>query len=453
MKILIAGDGKVGATLTRQLSAEGYDITLIDSDQEVLERSMEQYDVMTVYGNCASMDVLKTADVGEAQLLIAVTSADEVNLLSCLTAHALNPRIHTIARIRNPEYTGQAYSMREAFALSLSINPDRQAAVEIERLIKYPGFLKRSSFAKGRVEIVELRVTEKSALCGLALSSFYKVLSCKVLVCAVLRDGRAIAPDGNFVLQPADKIFVTASADSLTTLLKNLNIITHKAKRVMLAGGGRVSYYLAQDLSRAGYSVQLIEQSEERCRQLASLLPDTCIVHGDASDQTLLDSEGLSDCDVFVSLTGLDELNMILSLCAQSSGVPHVITKIGRFTTSKILDSLPLGSVVSPRELSCSTIVRYVRAMQNKEGAALTIHSIAEGQAEAIEFLVDRNTRHCGEPLKVLNVRKNVLVCCIIRGIQTIIPDGDSFLKERDTVIIVATNEIVIRQLNDIFEE
>ncbi len=453
VKILIAGAGKVGANLTKQLSMEGYDITLIDSDQDVQDRIVEQYDVMTVLGNCASMETLQDADVKDANLLIAVTNADEINLLSCMTAHAMNPRIHTIARIRNPEYAGQAYAMREAFALSLAINPEKQAAMEIERLIKYPGFLKRSPFAKGRVEIVELRIDEKSALNGLVLSDLSKVLNCQVLVCAVLRDGKAIAPGGSFVLKSGDKIFVTASASSLTIMLKNLCIITHKAKKIILAGGGRVSYYLAQDLAKSGCSVQLIEQNEERCMQLASLLPNTCIVHGDASDQTLLDSEGLRDCDAFVSLTGLDELNIILSLYAQSCDVPQVITKVGRATSSRIIDSMQLGSIVSPKELCCNTIIRYVRAMQNQEGAALTIYSIADGQAEAIEFMVDRSTRHCGEPLRALHLKKNVLVCSIIRGLQTIIPNGDSYLHEHDTVIIVAGGGIVIRQLNDIFEE
>lgn len=238
MKIIIAGDGKVGAILTRQLSAEGYDLTLIDANLKVLESTEERYDIMAVQGNCASMEVLEQAGIREADLLIAVTNADEVNLLCCMTAHGMNPDIHTIARIRNPEYTEQIYKMQNLFALSMMINPERQAALEIERLLKYPGFLKRDTFAKGRVEIVELRVEAGHKLCNIALNDLYNIVKCKILVCTVIRNGKAVAPGGNFVLMEGDRIFVTAPANVLTMLLKNLGIITHKVKRVILCGGG-----------------------------------------------------------------------------------------------------------------------------------------------------------------------------------------------------------------------
>lgn len=452
MNILIAGCGKVGSTLARQLSAEGHDLTLIDSDRAVLEACMEQYDVMTVQGNCAAMDVLKQAEVGSADLLIAAAGEDEVNLLCCMTAHGLNPRLHTIARIRNPEYAEQAYSMREVFGLSLSINPERQAAVEIERLLKYPGFLKRDTFAKGRVEIVELRVAADSKLCNVPLSSMNSIVKCRVLVCAVLRDGTAIMPDGSFVLRAGDRIFVTAPANNLTTLLRSLGIITHKAKRVILAGGGRVSYYLAQQLQKSGIAVRLIEQNAERCVQLAAALPDTDIIHGDASSQSLLDSEGLADCDALVTLTGLDELNMIMSLYGNCCGVPQIITTLGRMENTNILDSLPLGSVICPKDLCCSTIVRYVRALQNQTGAAVTVHSIADGQAEAMEFLVDNTTRHLGEKLKNIRLRPGVLVVCITHGGRTEIPSGESSYRAGDSIVLVTKSNTVIHQLNDIFE-
>lgn len=451
MKIIIAGDGKVGATLTQQLSAEGYDLTLIDFKQDVLESSVDRYDIMAVRGNCASMEVLERAGVREADLLIAVTSADEVNLLCCMTATGINPKIHTIARIRNPEYTDQIYAMRDVFPLSMTINPEKQAAREIERLLKYPGFLKRDTFAKGRVEIVELRVTVDSKLCNVSLSDMYRIVKCRVLVCTVLRDEQAIAPDGNFILRENDLIFVTASAYNLTILLKNLGIITHKVKRVILAGGGRVSFYLAQRLIKAGVSVQMIEQNHDRCVELASRLPQACIVHGDASSQVLLDSEGISNCDALVTMTGLDEMNMIISLYGHACGVPQIITKLGRMENGKILNSLPLGSVVCPKILSCTTIVRYVRAMHNQKGAAVAVHFIADRQAEAIEFRADATTLHCGEQLKDIRLRRNVLIVCISRGGHTEIPDGNSSFQQGDTLIVVTGKDVVIRQLNDIF--
>lgn len=322
MKIIIAGDGKVGSTLTRELAAEGYDVTIIDANPKVLEATEERYDVLAIQGNCASMDVLDQAGVREADLLIVATSADEINLLCSLTAHCMNKDIHTIARIRNPEYTNQLVRMRDAFALSMTVNPELQAAVEIERLIKYPGFLKRDTFAKGRVEIVELRVPKESPLCDLCLNDLEQVVKCQVLVCTVLRRGEAVAPDGNFVLREGDRIFVTAPSENLTILLKNLGIITHKARRIMICGGGRISYYLAKRLEKSGIDVRIIEQNPDRCLELAAVLPDTCIIQGDASDERVLNNEGIEDCDVLVTLTGLDEINMIVSLYGNSCGVP-----------------------------------------------------------------------------------------------------------------------------------
>lgn len=452
MKIIIAGDGKVGSMLTRQLSAEGYDITLIDANPKVLETTEEMYDIMAVQGNCATMEVLEQAGVADAHLLIAATSADEINLLCCLTAHSMNKKLHTIARIRNPEYTDQIIKMREIFPLSMTINPEKQAALEIERLLKYPGFLKRDTFAKGRVEIVELRVDADSPLCNHTLADLDSVVRCKVLICAVLRDGSAVTPDGNYTLLAGDRIFVTAPTDTLEMLLKNLNIITHKVKHVLICGGGRLCYYLAKQLERSGISVRIIEQDYERCVQLANLLPGVTVIHGDASDERLLEAEGMDDCDALVTMTGLDELNMVISLQGTIRHVPQVITKLGRVDNSHILDRLPIGSTISPKQLCCNTIVRYVRALRNQTGAAHTVHTIADGHAEALEFRVDAGTKYIGEPLKKLHLKKNVLVVCITHGGDQEIPDGDSFYEEGDTVIIVTSGDVVIYQLNDIFE-
>jgi trk system potassium uptake protein TrkA len=368
-----------------------------------------------------------------------------------MTAYRLNPNLHTIARIRDPEYVEQAYALRDAFGLSMTFNPEKQAAAEIESLIKYPGFLQRDRFAKGRMEIVELRVESDSKLCNVTLSNLNSIVKCRVLVCAVLRNGEMVAPTGQFQLQAGDRIFVTAPTDVLSMLLKNLGILTHKAKRVMLVGGGRISVYLAQALEKSRIDVQLVEKDADRCRELAEALPNVNVIHGDASDQSLLDSEMLSSCDALVSLTGFDELNMIVSLYGNSSNVPQIITKMGRMENNRVLDSLPLGSVICPRKLCCTDIVRYVRAMQKQTGAALTVHSIADGQAEAIEFKVDEDTHHCGEPLKKIKLRSNILLVGINRGAYTEIPNGDSCFYEGDTVVIVSSNPSVILQLNDIF--
>lgn len=451
MNIIIAGDGKVGSMLTRQLSAEGHDITIIDSNARVLQSSVEHYDVICVQGNCASMDVLLQAGVRDAELLIAATSQDEVNLLCCTTAHALNRKLHTIARIRNPEYTEQIYRMRDIFGLSMVINPENQAATEIERLLKYPGFLRRDTFAKGRTEIVELRVDAGSKLCNVALAELRSIVKCQVLVCAVLRDGSAAAPKGDFVLREGDRIFVTALSQNLTTLLKNLGILTRRVRSVTLCGGGKISYYLAKRLEKSGISARIIEKDFARCQELCALLPGAEIIHGDISEQDLLESEHVSQADALVTLTGLDELNMIVSLYATSRNVPQVITKLGHTGNRSVIDSLSLGSVLCPRELVCSNIVRYVRAMENQTGAAISVHTIADGQAEAMEFLADETTRNCGRPLKEIRLKPNVLLVSISHGASTEIANGDSAFQQGDTVVVVTNGREVIRQLNDIF--
>ncbi len=451
MNIIIAGDGKVGSLLTRQLSSEGHDVTVIDCDAKVLESSVEHYDVISVHGNCASMAVLQQAGVKDTDLLIAATSEDEVNLLCCTTAHALNPKLHTIARIRNPEYTEQIYRMRDVFGLSMVINPENQAAAEIDRLLKYPGFLRRDTFAKGRTEIVELRVDSGSKLRNVKLMDLRSIVKCQVLVCAVLRDGSAVAPKGDFVLREGDRIFVTALSQNLTTLLKNLGILTRRVRNVTLCGGGRISYYLTTRLKKSGISCQIIDSDYARCQELCELLPETDIIHGDISEQDLLESEGLAQTNALVTLTGLDELNMIVSLYAASRGVPQVITKLGHTGNRSVIDSLSLGSVVCPRELVCNNIVRYVRAMENQTGAAISVHTIADGQAEAMEFLVEEHTRNCGRPLKEIKLKANVLLVSISHGAATEIPNGDSSFQQGDTVVVVTNGREAIRQLNDIF--
>lgn len=451
MNIIIAGSGKVGTSLAWQLSAEGHDLTLIDLNPATLEDLGSSLDVMCVQGNCAALPTLQQAGVMDADLLIAATNSDELNLLCCTTAHGINPKIHTIGRIRNPEYTQQIYTLKDVFALSLSVNPERQAANEIERLLRLPGFLRRDSFAKGRTNIVELRVSADSKLCNQPLMAMNGIVKCRVLVCAVIREGQAIIPSGNFVLQEGDRIFVTAPTANLSTLLRNLGLLARRARKVILCGGGRVSYYLAEQLCRAGVSVTLIERNAERCRQLAGLLPDISVIQGDATDQSLLESQGIADCDALVTLTGIDELNMIISLYGTGKNVPQVITKLGRAANRSIAENLALGSVVYPRELCSNQIVRYVRAMQNQSGAAVSVHFIADGQVEAIEFAVDDDTLHCGKTLKEIKLRPNVLLVSITRGAVTSIPNGDSVFRKGDSIVVVTSGRGKLRQINDIF--
>lgn len=451
MKILIAGGGKVGGVIARRLAGENNDITVIDRSDRVLGAFAEQIDVMTVQGNCTVKETLENAGAGDADLLIAVTGSDETNLLCCMTAHYINSKMHTIARIRNPEYTKQIYEMRDVFALSMIVNPEKQAADEIHRLLQFPGSLKLDTFAKGRVEIVELRVDEGSKLCNIPLTAIQHIAGCKVLVCAVLRDGVVIMPSGDFVIKDGDRIFVTASTQNLTLLLRNLGTITRKVKRVLICGGGRTSYYLAANLAANGVNTRIIEKDIGRCRELSELLPDVNIINADATNRDLLESEGLMTCDSLISVTGMDEVNIIISLYGNNVGVPQVITKLGHIDDSHILGELSLGSVISPKELCCSSIVRYVRAMGNQTGAATAVHFIADGKAEAIEFVVDEASNGAGIPLKQLKLKPNVLIACISKGAKTVIPDGNTSFDIGDTIVVVTNNNNRILCLNDIF--
>lgn len=452
MKIIIAGIGKVGAMLTKQLSAEGYDLTLIDSDPTMLQTLVERFDVMAIQGNCASMPILVQAGINDADLLIATTDADETNLLCCMTAQGIKKSLHTIARIRNPDYDEQIHGMLDIFSISMVINPEKQAAREIERLLRYPGFFKRDTFAKGRVEIAELHIDAKSKLCNRTLAEATHILKSDMLVCLVLRNGDAVTPDGSFILQEGDRIFVTAPTVALGQLLKNLDIITRKVRRTLICGGGRASLYLAQSLEKSDINVSLIEQNYDRCVELAELLSSTEIINDDASNHATLQKEDLDDSDALVCMTGMDELNMVIALYARKRGVPHVITKLSRVeTTNAMLDGLSLGSVVCPKELCCNSVVRYVRAMKNQTGAAVSVHSIANGKAEALEFWTDKHTPNCDIPLKKLKLRPNMIVSAITHNGKTIIPDGDASYSEGDTVVIVKTGDAIVHQLGDIF--
>ena len=450
MDIIIAGVGKTGLTLARQLIAEGHNLTLVDTNSRVLESALEQYDAMAVCGNCASKEILLQAGVEKADLLIAASDADEVNLLSCMTAHGISKKIHTIARIRRPEYAEQVMTMRDVFPLSLTVNPEKRAAMEIERLLKFPGFLRRDTFAKGRVEIVELRIDESSKLKDVSLIEMSSIVKCRVLVCAVLREGNAVAPSGNFVLRSGDRVFVTAPTGDLATLLKNLGIITRRVRNVLICGGGRVSFYLAKLLENDNIAVTLLDKNYDRCVELAQLLPDTAVSRGDCSSQQILESQGIREVDAVACLTGMDETNIITALYANKLGVPQVITKLSRGANG-IADSLTLGSVICPKELCSNDIVRYVRAMQNQTGAAISVHSIADGQVEAVEFLVDSSTKNRDLPLKKLKLRSNVLLASITHGAKTEIPNGDSVFTEGDTVVVVTSGRGVLKQINDIF--
>lgn len=450
MNIIIVGDGKVGATLTHLLSAEGHDVTVVDSNLRVLERAQEENDVMVIHGHGASKRVLEEAGADEADLLVAATSSDEVNLLACLMGRKLGCE-RTIARVRNLEYADDIGMLREELGLSFSVNPEDACAREIFSLLQFPSFLGREQFARGKVEIVRLKICENSPFVNLPLSDLYQTVKIKVLVCAVDRQGEIYIPDGGFVVQEGDEIYITAMGSTLARLIRNLNLPYHRVSHVTIVGGSKIAYYLAKRLVMSHVRVRIVEKDQERCEILSELLPEADILEGDGTDKEMLLSEGVMHSDALVTLTGMDEENIVLSLYAkQSLHIPVVITKCGRNQYREMFRQMGLDAVVSP-QVSCSEeVVRYVRAMQNSfDSDIVTMHSIADGQVEALEFIADNNTRLLNTPLSKLKLKKGILIVCINHHAKTIIPNGDSVVRHGDSVIVVTTGHC-ISDLNDI---
>lgn len=452
MKIIIAGDGKVGAALTKQLLRENHDVVVIDSNKAVLENSEFEDETLMVHGNAAAMDTLLRAEIKSARLLIAATNSDETNILCCLTGRKLNKNIHTIARIRNPEYNHQLSMLQEELGLSMIINPEQSAAREIFRLLQFPDFLRRETFAKGRIELVELKVLAGSKLKDIKLMDLYKIVRIKVLVCAVARGEEVIIPSGDFTLREGDHFYVTAAASDLYLLLRNLGITPKEIWNIMVVGGGRISDHLIRRLLKAGANVKMIEKNPARAREMAVEFPKAEVVIGDGSKQELLMDEGLSRADALVTLTGIDEENLIISMFANIKGVPKVVTKMNRVEYVNVLGDIGIGSVVSPKALACQEIVRYVRAMQNRKGSIITLHRVADDRVEALELRVDQDVKYLDTPLKDIPVKKGILFFSISHNGVTIIPDGNSRFVVGDTVSVVTNNSDLVQSMNDIFE-
>lgn len=449
MYIVVIGMGKVGTALTESLSGEGHDIVVIDNKPDVIENAVNKSDVMALLGNGATYRVQKEAGVEKAELLIAVTPSDELNILCCMIGRKIGAK-NTIARVRNPEYSSQLLFMRNELGLSMMINPEYEAASEISRILRFPSASRIDYFAKGRVDLVEFKLPQNSMLGGQPINMLYKKTKAKVLVCTVQRDKEVVIPDGNFILQDGDRVSVAASHVDLASFFKNVGVFKQKIKNVLLIGGGKISYYLARQLLEIGISVKIIEQDRQRCMDLSDLLPRATIVCGDGTDQSLLLEEGITQTDACVALTGIDEENIIVSVYAAIKGVIKVVTKITRTSLKDILDSVGLESIISPKELTASIILRYVRALQNSVGSNIqTLHKLGADNVEALEFRVTKNVRLTNIALKNLSLKKNLLIASIIKRDRIVIPSGDDTLEPGDSVIVVTSNN-TLRDLQDI---
>lgn len=442
MNVIIVGLGKIGTTILASLVGEGHDVVAVDSNPKVVSEITNAYDVMAVCGNGADCEPLEEAGVAKAELLIAVTDSDEMNMLSCFMAKKMGAR-HTIARIRNPEYNDRSLGfMKQQLELSMAINPELLAAEELFRLLKFPSALKVETFSRRSYEMVELRLKSDSVLDGMSLKDMRQNYKAKFLVCVVQRDDQVVIPDGNFVLKSGDKIGVTATPAEIQKLLKEMGILQKQARSVMILGGSRTTYYLAKMLSNSGNAVKIIERDRTLCRELCDALPKAVVIQGDGAQHDLLMEEGISDQDAFVALTGMDEENILISIFAAAQNIPKVISKVNRDEMAALAEKLGLDCIVSPRKMIADILIRYARALQNSLGSKVeTLYKLMDDKAEALEFVAGSDLPFLGVPLKELHFKSGILIAGIIRDRKPIIPVGDDYIQAEDRVVVIAANQ------------
>lgn len=451
MKIILCGLGKVGHAVIQPLVRDQHDIVVIDQKHALVEDVVNVFDVRGIMGNCASYDVLHGAFDTPADLLIACTSSDEVNIVTCLVAKKLGIA-HTIARIRNPEYEKQLRFMRAELGLSMVVNPEKAVARQIARVLRFPSAIKVEHFSKQRFEVIEYRIGANNPLDGISLADLYRGIRVKLLICAVTRGQDVVIPDGSFVLREGDIIYITATPRQLEQFFRKLGLFKARAKRVMIIGASRIAYYLAKDLCDMHMEVTIIDNDRSRCRSLSEQLPEALIIHGDASDSELLDEEGIEDMDSFVALTGMDETNIILSVYASQCGAGKVITKINNksFEDMAAANSM-VDTVVSAGSATSETILLYLRAMENSRGSSIkTLHRLVGGRVEALEFNVRPGMPFVDIPIRDLSIKSGTLIAGIVHpNGKTLVPSGDDVIHVGDDVIII-TSDTSLRDLRDI---
>ena len=437
MKIIIAGAGKVGHSVAALLAEEGHDITIIDQDPDTILALSNDLDVICVEGSATNPETLREAGAGSADLLLAATEKDEVNMICGISARKLGTP-HVIARVRDPEYLHQMDFLREALGLSVIVNPEYECAKEISRMLRFPGAARVDAFSKGSLEIVEHRIPVGGVLDGVALKELVRRFSAKILVGVVERGGEAVIPNGDFVLKAGDRLSITGSSRELRRFFMAIGQYKRPVRRVMLMGGGRIAVYLTRLLQESGIEVTVVEKDRERCDRLCDLVPSAHVVCGDATRSDVLQEDGLSTADAFVALTGDDGDNIITALYARSCAVDKIVVKVNREYFAEILENAGLDSIVSPKEIVSQQLARYVRAMSNSMGGSMeTLYRLADGKVEALEFKVDSDSACVNIPLKDLKLRPNILISAIIRDRESIIPDGNSRILPGDHAVIV----------------
>lgn len=440
LNIIIVGCGKVGMTLIEQLSKEGHDITIIDKNAAKVQEMSNLYDIMGLVGNGASYSVQMEAGIENADLIIAVTASDELNLLCCTVAKQVGD-CAAIARVRTPDYSKEAGYLREKLGLTMIINPELEASLETARILYLPTALEVNSFAHGQAEIVKFKIPEGNLLDGMTIATLGKSITNEILICAIEREGEVYIPGGNFQMAKNDIVSFVAPRRHIRSFLKKIGFKTKQVKDAMIVGGGKDSYYLAKQLIAMGIDVKIIEQNKERCEELSILLPEAIIINGDGTDEEVLREEGIEYAQAFIPLTGIDEENIMLTLHAKQVSNAKLITKINRSTFKNVISKLDLGSVIYPRYITSEAIIAYVRAKKNSTNSNIeTLYHMFDNRAEAIEFRVDEPSSVTGIPLKDLMLKNDLLVSFIYRNGKVQIPSGLDTIEVGDTVMIVTTH-------------
>ena len=452
MEIIIAGAGTVGGAIAEQLSGEGHNITIIDRNPDAISAISGSLDVICLEGNASVPSVLAEAGAAEADLLIAATESDEVNMVCGITGRKLGAR-HVIARVRDPQYRDNADFLGEALGLELLFNPELECALEISRVLRFPGATRVDAFSKGSLEIAEHRIKPGEKLDGLRIREIRRECNARILVSLVERDASALVPNGDFVIRAGDRLSLTGSAAEMKKFFTRAGAYEKPVKRVFLFGGNRIAVYLARILMLCGIAVYIIEKNAARCRELCNILPDAVILCDDAMHSTVLEEEGLCSSDAFVSLTEYDGDNIIAAAYAKTRGAAKAIARIDR---TGFIDALPefgIDGVFVPRDASVATVTAYVRALCNSQGngSIEAMYYLAGGLAEALEFTVDQESSFTGIPLKDLHFRPDTLIAALIRGRECLVPEGSTVILPGDHAIIVSLAGKV-QQLEDIFE-
>jgi trk system potassium uptake protein TrkA len=451
MNIIIVGCGKVGSTIAKQLCNEGYDVTVIDNNPNKLRAVSDGMDAMAMIGDGTSYTTLKEAGIETADVLIAVTDSDEKNLLCCVIGKRTG-NLSAIARVRNPVYSNERDFLQKGFGLAMLINPESAGAEEMGRIFRFPSAIDIETFAKGKIELLTVRIPEKSLLAGKPLTYIHQKLRTDVLVAVVRRKGQVIIPSGDFVIEAGDLVPVIAEHEQAHEFFRKIGIETHRVRDVMIIGGGKMTYYMAKNLAASGIGIKIIEKDLKRSEVLSELLPDAEIICGDGTDEDLLLEEGIEKVDGVAAVTGMDEQNIMLTLFARSqSDNVKTVTKVGKLSFTKVIDSLDLGSVVNPKETTAEYIIQFVRSMRASMGSNVeNLYKIANGEAEAIEFHVTEKTRAVSIPLVKLNTKKNILIGKIFRNGRAFTPTGHDSIEVGDSVILVVLSKDKIRDLDDI---